>query len=107
MVIDPDKFFPLTVAKMKKFMEVLLQANDLDRVEYINRVQDYLQDRIRWLIHKRNFYNSLYITDKGRDEIEEYYINLQTVAVRKTVDRINKTKEKLKRNLEILEKRDG
>lgn len=103
MVIDPDKFFPLTVAKMKKFMEVLLQANDLDRVEYLDQVEHYLKDRTKTLQVQRSFYLSHYDKITDPDTVDEFYMKLQADAVRKTIDHIVKLQEKVRKNLEYVE----
>jgi hypothetical protein len=103
MTIDPDKFFPLPMNKLKKFTAILSQADYWDSVEYMEQVKGYLKNRLRTLSAKRSFYNNLYMKAKDCDEIDEYYIELQTIAVRKTVDHIAKLQEKVRKNLEYVE----
>lgn len=103
MTIDPDKFFPLPMNKLKKFTAILSQADYWDSVEYMEQVKGYLKNRLRTLSAKRSFYNNLYMKAKDCDEIDEYYIELQTIAVRKTVDHIVKLQEKVRKNLEYVE----
>ena len=103
MTIDPDKFFPKSMADMKKFMKILMAADFPECDEYVEQVKGYLKDRLRALSEKRSFYNNHYMKAKDCDEIDEYYIELQTVAVRKTVDHIAKLQEKVRKNLEYVE----
>lgn len=103
MTIDPDKFFPKSMADMKKFMKILMAADFPECDEYVEQVKGYLRDRLRTLSEKRSFYNNHYMKAKDCDEIDEYYIELQTVAVRKTVDHIAKLQEKVRKNLEYVE----
>lgn len=103
MTIDPDKFFPLPMNKLKKFTAILSQADYWDSVEYMEQVKGYLKDRLKALSAKRSFYVNQYMTDKACDDIDEYYIELQTIAVRKTVDHIAKLQEKVRKNLEYVE----
>lgn len=103
MTIDPDKFFPLPMDKLRKFVKVLSQADFPECDEYVKQVKGYLKDRLRVLSAKRSFYINQYVTDKDCDEIDEFYIELQTVAVRKTVDHIDKLQEKVRKNLEYVE----
>lgn len=103
MTIDPDKFFPKSMADMKKFMKILMAADFPECDEYVEQVKGYLKDRLRALSEKRSFYNNHYMKAKDCDEIDEYYIELQTVAVRKTVDHIVKLQEKVRKNLEYVE----
>lgn len=103
MTIDPDKFFPKSMADMKKFMKILMAADFPECDEYVEQVKGYLRDRLRTLSEKRSFYNNQYMKAKDCDEIDEYYIELQTVAVRKTVDHIAKLQEKVRKNLEYVE----
>lgn len=103
MTIDPDKFFPKSMADMKKFMKILMAADFPECDEYVEQVKGYLKDRLRTLSAKRSFYNNQYMKAKDCDEIDEYYIELQTVAVRKTVDHIAKLQEKVRKNLEYVE----
>lgn len=103
MTIDPDKFFPLPMDKLRKFVKVLSQADYWDSVEYMEQVKGYLKNRLRTLSAKRSFYVNQYMTDKACDDIDEYYIELQTIAVRKTVDHIAKLQEKVRKNLEYVE----
>lgn len=103
MTIDPDKFFPKSMADMKKFMKILMAADFPECDEYVEQVKGYLKDRLKTLSAKRSFYNNHYMKAKDCDEIDEYYIELQTVAVRKTVDHIAKLQEKVRKNLEYVE----
>lgn len=103
MTIDPDKFFPKSMADMKKFMKILMAADFPECDEYVEQVKGYLKDRLRTLSEKRSFYNNHYMKAKDCDEIDEYYIELQTIAVRKTVDHIAKLQEKVRKNLEYVE----
>lgn len=103
MTIDPDKFFPKSMADMKKFMKILMAADFPECNEYVEQVKGYLKDRLRALSEKRSFYNNHYMKAKDCDEIDEYYIELQTIAVRKTVDHIAKLQEKVRKNLEYVE----
>lgn len=103
MTIDPDKFFPKSMADMKKFMKILMAADFPECDEYVEQVKGYLKDRLETLSAKRSFYNNHYMKAKDCDEIDEYYIELQTVAVRKTVDHIAKLQEKVRKNLEYVE----
>ena len=103
MTIDPDKFFPKSMADMKKFMKILMAADFPECDEYVEQVKGYLKDRLRALSAKRSFYNNHYMKAKDCDEIDEYYIELQTIAVRKTVDHIAKLQEKVRKNLEYVE----
>lgn len=103
MVIDPDKFFPKSMAEMKKFMKILMAADFPECDEYVEQVKGYLKDRLRVLSAKRSFYNNHYMKAKDCDDIDEYYIELQTIAVRKTVDHIVKLQEKVGKNLEYVE----
>ena len=103
MTIDPDKFFPLPMDKLRKFVKVLLQADFPECMEYLDQVKGYLKGRLKTLSAKRSFYNNLYMKAKDCDEIDEYYIELQTIAVRKTVDHIAKLQEKVRKNLEYVE----
>lgn len=103
MAIDPDKFFPKSTADMKKFMKILMAADFPECDEYVEQVKGYLKDRLKTLSEKRSFYNNHYMKAKDCDEIDEFYIELQTVAVRKTVDHITKLQEKVRKNLEYVE----
>lgn len=103
MTIDPDKFFPKSMADMKKFMKILMAADFPECDEYVEQVKGYLKDRLKTLSAKRSFYNNHYMKAKDCDEIDEYYIELQTIAVRKTVDHIAKLQEKVRKNLEYVE----
>ena len=103
MTIDPDKFFPKSMAEMKKFMKILMAADFPERDEYVEQVKGYLNERLRALSAKRSFYVNRYLKDKACDDIDEYYIELQTIAVRKTVDHIAKLQEKVRKNLEYVE----
>ena len=103
MTIDPDKFFPKSMTDMKKFMKILITADFPECDEYVEQVKGYLKDRLKALSAKRSFYVNQYMTDKACDDIDEYYIELQTIAVRKTVDHIAKLQEKVRKNLEYVE----
>lgn len=103
MTIDPDKFFPLPMDKLRKFIKILSQADN--SVEYLDQVEGYLKDRLETLSAKRSFYNNHYIKAKDCDEIDKYYIGLQADAIRKTVDHIVKLQEKVRKNLEYVENR--
>lgn len=103
MTIDPDKFFPKSMADMEKFMKILMAADFPECDEYVEQVKGYLKDRLKTLSAKRSFYNNHYMKAKDCDEIDEYYIELQTIAVRKTVDHIAKLQEKVRKNLEYVE----
>ncbi len=103
MTIDPDKFFPKSMADMKKFMKILMAADFPECDEYVEQVKGYLKERIRALSAKHSFYVNQCMTDKACDEIDKYYIELKTVAVRKTVDHIAKLQEKVRKNLEYVE----
>ena len=91
------------MADMKKFMKILMAADFPECDEYVDQVKEYLKDRLKTLSAKRSFYNNQYMKAKDCDEIDEYYIELQTVAVRKTVDHIVKLQEKVRKNLEYVE----
>ena len=103
MTIDPDKFFPKSMDDMKKFMKILMAADFPECDEYVEQVKGYLKDRLETLSAKRSFYNNHYMKTKDCDEIDEYYIELQNMAVRKTVDHIVKLQEKVRKNLEYVE----
>ena len=109
MTIDPDKFFPKSMAEMKKFMKILMAADFPECDEYVEQVKGYLKDRLRALSAKRSFYDNHYMKSKDCmkakdcDEIDEYYIELQNMAVRKTVDHIAKLQEKVRKNLIYVE----
>ena len=103
MTIDPDKFFPKSMADMKKFIKILMAADFPECDEYVGQVKGYLKDRLKTLSAKRSFYNNHYMKTKYYDEIDEYYIELQNMAVRKTVDHIVKLQEKVRKNLEYVE----
>lgn len=103
MTIDPDKFFPLPMDKLRKFVKVLSQADFPECVEYLDQVERYLNDRLKTLSEKRSFYNNHYMKNKECDDIDEFYIELQSIAVRKTVDHIVKLQEKVRKNLEYVE----
>lgn len=103
MTIDPDKFFPKSMADMKKFMKILMAADFPECDEYVEQVKGYLKDRLKTLSAKRSFYNNQYMKAKDCDEIDEYYIELQNMAVRKKVDHIYKLQEKVRKNLEYVE----
>ena len=103
MTIDPDKFFPKSMADMKKFMKILMAADFPECDEYVEQVKGYLKDRLKTLSAKRSFYNNHYMKAKDCDEIDGYYIELQTIAIRKTMDHIAKLQEKVRKNLEYVE----
>lgn len=104
MTIDPDKFFPLPMDKLRKFVKVLSQADFPDCVDYLDQVEHYLKDRIQFLKMKRSFYINSYPKDPS-DDVDEFYMKLQTESIRKTVDYIVKQQEKLEKNLEYVENR--
>lgn len=93
--------------KLRKFVKVLSQADFPECVEYLDQVERYLKDRLKTLSEKSSFYNNHYMKAKDLkakdcDEIDKFYIELQTVAVRKTVDHIAKLQEKVRKNLEYV-----
>lgn len=104
MTIDPDKFFPLPMDKLRKFVKVLSQEDFPECVEYLDQVEKYLKDRIQFLKIKLSFYINSYPEDPS-DDIDEFYMKLQADAVRKTIDHIIRLQEKLKKNLEYVENR--
>ena len=103
MTIDPDKFFPLPMNKLKKFTAILSQADH--SVEYLDQVEHYLKDRTKALQVQRSFYLSHYDKITDPDTVDEFYMNLQADAVRKTIDHIIRLQEKLRKNLEYVENR--
>lgn len=103
MTIDPDKFFPLPMDKLRKFVKVLTQADFPECVEYLDQVEQYLKDRTETLQGQRVFYLNHYEKIPDPDTVDEFYINLQADAVRKTVDHIAKLQEKVRKNLEYVE----
>lgn len=105
MTIDPDKFFPLPMDKLRKFVKVLSQADFPDCVEYLEQVEGYLKDRTKTLQVQRAFYLSHYDKITDPDTVDEFYMKLQADAVRKTIDHIIRLQEKLKKNLEYVENR--
>lgn len=105
MTIDPDKFFPLPMNKLKKFTAILSQADFPECVEYLDQVEQYLKDRTKALQVQRSFYLSHYDKITDPDTVDEFYMKLQADAVRKTVDHIIRLQEKLKKNLEYVENR--
>ena len=102
MTIDPDKFFPLPMDKLRKFIKILSQADYWDSVEYLNQVEKYLKDRTKVLQGKRVFYLNHYEKIFDPDTVDEFYIKLQADAVRKTIDHIIRLQEKLKKNLDYV-----
>ena len=104
MTIDPDKFFPLPMDKLRKFVKVLSQADFPDCVDYLDQVEEYLKERIHLLKMKRSFYITQYPKDPC-DDIDAFYGKLQTEAIRKTIGYIEKLQEKLEKNLEYVENR--
>lgn len=105
MTIDPDKFFPLPMNKLKKFTAILSQADFPECVEYLDQVEQYLKDRTKALQVQRSFYLSHYDKITDPDTVDEFYMNLQADAVRKTIDHIIRLQEKLRKNLEYVENR--
>lgn len=102
MTIDPDKFFPLPMDKLRKFIKILSQADYWDSVEYLNQVEEYLKDRTNTLQAQRAFYLSHYDKITDPDSVDELYMKLQADAVRKTIDHIIRLQEKLKKNLDYV-----
>ena len=105
MTIDPDKFFPLPMDKLRKFVKVLSQADFPDCVDYLDQVEEYLKDRTKTLQVQRSFYLSHYDKITDPDTVDEFYMKLQADAVRKTIDHIIKLQEKVGKNLEYVENR--
>ena len=103
MTIDPDKFFPLPMDKLRKFVKILSQADH--NVEYLDQVEHYLKDRTETLQAQRSFYLGHYDKITDPDTVDEFYMKLQADAVRKTIDYIIRLQEKLKKNLEYVENR--
>lgn len=103
MTIDPDKFFPLPMDKLRKFVKVLSQADN--SVEYLDQVEHYLKDRTKTLQVQRSFYLNHYDKITDPDTVDEFYMKLQADAVRKTIDHIIRLQDKLKKNLDYVENR--
>jgi len=101
MELNVENFFPTTQAKLIKLINIILHSGNEPEL-YLEQIQDALKERLEWIQKKRSYYCYMDADPIENCEIDRYYVDLQHKAVKKTMDLIVKTQERLAKNYEVI-----